>query len=41
MVAGYTTGGGHVLHMMYDLTIAAGNAIFGQMGPKVGSFDGG
>jgi naphthoate synthase len=41
MVAGYAMGGGHVLHMMCDLTIAADNAIFGQTGPKVGSFDGG
>jgi naphthoate synthase len=41
MVAGYSIGGGHVLHMMCDLTIAADNAIFGQTGPKVGSFDGG
>lgn len=41
MVAGYAIGGGHVLHMMCDLTIAAENAIFGQTGPKVGSFDGG
>ena len=41
MVAGYAVGGGHVLHMMCDLTIAADNAIFGQTGPKVGSFDGG
>ncbi len=41
MVAGYSIGGGHVLHMMCDLTIAAENAIFGQTGPKVGSFDGG
>lgn len=41
MVAGYAVGGGHVLHMMCDLTIAAENAIFGQTGPKVGSFDGG
>lgn len=40
-VAGYAIGGGHVLHMMCDLTIAADNAIFGQTGPKVGSFDGG
>lgn len=37
MVAGYSIGGGHVLHMMCDLTIAAENAIFGQTGPKVGS----
>jgi len=41
MVAGFAIGGGHVLHMMCDLTIAADNAIFGQTGPKVGSFDGG
>ncbi|NIP78192.1 MAG: 1,4-dihydroxy-2-naphthoyl-CoA synthase, partial [Gemmatimonadetes bacterium] len=41
MVAGYAIGGGHVLHMVCDLTIAADNAIFGQTGPKVGSFDGG
>lgn len=41
MVAGYAIGGGHVLHMMCDLTIAADNAMFGQTGPKVGSFDGG
>lgn len=41
MVAGYAVGGGHVLHMMCDLTIAADNAKFGQTGPKVGSFDGG
>lgn len=41
MVAGYAVGGGHVLHMVCDLTIAAENAIFGQTGPKVGSFDGG
>ncbi len=41
MVAGYAVGGGHVLHMMCDLTIAAENAKFGQTGPKVGSFDGG
>ena len=41
MVAGYAIGGGHVLHMMCDLTIAADNAKFGQTGPKVGSFDGG
>ena len=41
MVAGFAVGGGHVLHMMCDLTIAADNAIFGQTGPKVGSFDGG
>ncbi len=41
MVAGFAVGGGHVLHMICDLTIAADNAIFGQTGPKVGSFDGG
>ncbi|XP_027099379.1 1,4-dihydroxy-2-naphthoyl-CoA synthase, peroxisomal isoform X2 [Coffea arabica] len=41
MVAGYAVGGGHVLHMVCDLTIAAENAIFGQTGPKVGSFDAG
>lgn len=41
MVAGYAVGGGHVLHVMCDLTIAADNAIFQQTGPKVGSFDGG
>mgnify|MGYP006080202805 FL=1 len=41
MVAGYAVGGGHVLHMMCDLTIASENAQFGQTGPKVGSFDGG
>ncbi len=41
MVAGYAIGGGHVLHLMCDLTIAADNARFGQTGPKVGSFDGG
>lgn len=41
MVAGFAIGGGHVLHMLCDLTIAADNAIFGQTGPKVGSFDGG
>jgi len=41
MVAGYAIGGGHVLHLMCDLTIAADNAVFGQTGPKVGSFDGG
>lgn len=41
MVAGYAIGGGHVLHMICDLTIAADNAIFGQTGPRVGSFDGG
>jgi len=41
MVSGYSIGGGHVLHLVCDLTIAAENAIFGQTGPKVGSFDGG
>jgi len=41
MVAGYAIGGGHILHLVCDLTIAADNAIFGQTGPKVGSFDGG
>lgn len=41
MVAGYAIGGGHVLHVVCDLTIAADNALFGQTGPKVGSFDGG
>ena len=41
LVAGYAIGGGHVLHVVCDLTIAANNAIFGQTGPKVGSFDGG
>ena len=41
MVAGYAIGGGHVLQVMCDITIAADNAIFGQTGPKVGSFDGG
>jgi naphthoate synthase len=41
MVAGYAIGGGHVLHVVCDLTIAAENAVFGQTGPKVGSFDGG
>ena len=41
MVAGYAIGGGHVLHVICDLSIAADNAIFGQSGPKVGSFDGG
>ncbi len=41
MVAGYAIGGGHVLHVVCDLTIAAANARFGQTGPKVGSFDGG
>lgn len=41
LVAGYAIGGGHVLHVVCDLTITADNAIFGQTGPKVGSFDGG
>ena len=41
MVAGYAIGGGHILHLVSDLTIAADNAKFGQTGPKVGSFDGG
>jgi naphthoate synthase len=41
MVAGYAIGGGHVLHLVCDLTIAADNAIFGQTGPRVGSFDAG
>ncbi len=41
MVAGYAIGGGHVLHIICDLTIAADNAVFGQTGPKVGSFDAG
>jgi naphthoate synthase len=41
MVAGWAIGGGHVLHVVCDLTIAADNACFGQTGPKVGSFDGG
>jgi naphthoate synthase len=41
MIAGYAIGGGHVLHVLCDLSIAAENAIFGQTGPKVGSFDGG
>jgi naphthoate synthase len=41
VVAGFAIGGGHVLHVVCDLTIAAENAIFGQTGPKVGSFDGG
>ncbi len=41
MVAGYAVGGGHVLHMLCDLTIASNNAQFGQTGPNVGSFDGG
>ncbi len=41
LVAGFAIGGGHVLHVICDLTIAADNAVFGQTGPKVGSFDGG
>src|SRR3954447_10374241 len=41
MVAGYAVGGGHVLHLLCDLTIAADNAVFGQTGPRVGSWDGG
>lgn len=41
LVAGYAIGGGHVLHVVCDLSIAANNAIFGQVGPKMGSFDGG
>jgi naphthoate synthase len=41
LVAGYAIGGGHVLHVVCDLTIAANNAVFGQVGPKMGSFDGG
>lgn len=41
LVSGYAIGGGHVLHVICDLTIAADNALFGQTGPKVGSFDGG
>ena len=41
MVAGYAIGGGHVLHVVCDLTIASDNARFGQTGPRVGSFDGG
>jgi naphthoate synthase len=41
LVAGYAIGGGHVLHIVCDLTLAADNAIFGQVGPRVGSFDGG
>src|SRR5205814_4314122 len=41
MIAGYAVGGGHVLHVVCDLSIAADNARFGQTGPKVGSFDGG
>jgi len=41
MVAGYAVGGGHILHLVCDMTIAADNARFGQTGPRVGSFDGG
>jgi naphthoate synthase len=41
MVAGYAIGGGHVLHLVCDLTVAADNAVFGQTGPQVGSFDAG
>ena len=41
MVAGYAIGGGNVLQVLCDLTIAADNAVFGQTGPRVGSFDGG
>ena len=41
LVAGYAIGGGHVLHVVCDLTVAADNAIFGQVGPRMGSFDGG
>jgi naphthoate synthase len=41
MVAGYAVGGGHILHLVCDMTIAAENAVFGQTGPRVGSFDGG
>ena len=41
MIAGYAIGGGHVLHVLCDLSIAADHAVFGQTGPKVGSFDGG
>ena len=41
LVAGYAIGGGHVLHVVCDLSLAADNAIFGQVGPKMGSFDGG
>ena len=41
LVAGYAIGGGHVLHVVCDLTLAADNAVFGQTGPRVGSFDGG
>ncbi len=41
LVAGYSIGGGHVLHVVCDLTLAADNAVFGQVGPRMGSFDGG
>src|SRR5471030_424259 len=41
LVAGYAIGGGHVLHVVCDLTIAASNGVFGQVGPRMGSFDGG
>jgi naphthoate synthase len=41
MIAGYAIGGGHILHLLADISIAADNAVFGQTGPKVGSFDGG
>ena len=41
MVAGYAVGGGHILHLVCDMTVAADNAVFGQTGPRVGSFDGG
>ena len=41
MIAGYAIGGGHILHLLCDISIAADNAVFGQTGPKVGSFDGG
>ncbi len=41
MVAGYAIGGGHILHLSCDLTIAADNGVFGQVGPRVGSWDGG
>ena len=41
LVAGYAIGGGHVLHLVCDLTLAADNAVFGQVGPRMGSFDGG
>src|SRR5918995_514318 len=41
MVAGYAVGGGHILHLVCDLSVAADNAVFGQTGPRVGSFDGG